>query len=447
MFVFQQKDLPKEPVFPADLEKLGYFINDQDQIRKIADPAEEFQFKINKNPRWNELQREAMNACIRNIVSVRLRNLGLVTLRLPLTSKSTEPYVPILVSKNLSTASRVIVVFGEPIQDLGIWAYRTVGTESIDAGSAIAFTRAVLSKNDKASSSEKTALVLANTGQLTWHCGTRQPMTLTSWMNMPRKSAVDPALVMTRRNNIPGNEYWQNHVDYVFEKILAARGRLVKKDAKIGVIGLADGGLGAIRYLAGHWESWRPYISAICLGNPLQLTSVDLGDNRDDPSSFASFVSSRCRSYVLSEAPMGMPVTSPLDHGCNCYSAGEALNLECIMPRARAHMLHWLEETFANPELFEAKLEITEVNSDSVAEDSVARAAEGADRVFQVDEEGTTELDSDRVVEVEAGRMTELSSDKVEEVDEERIQEVDSDKVEEGNAGNTTEVHDEESEN
>ena len=40
---------------------IRYFINDRDQIRKISDPKQEFLFKINKNDRWNEMQREAMN--------------------------------------------------------------------------------------------------------------------------------------------------------------------------------------------------------------------------------------------------------------------------------------------------------------------------------------------------------------------------------------------------
>ncbi|KKA18197.1 hypothetical protein T310_7865, partial [Rasamsonia emersonii CBS 393.64] len=148
MLVFTRKNLPKDPVFPADLEKLGYFINDKDQIRKIANPEEEFQFKISTNDRWNELQREAMNTCIRRIVLSRLQALGLSTLRLPLNAGPKEQHVPILASQNLGTAKRIVVVFGEPIQDLGIWAYRTVGTESISAGSAISFARAVLGRDE-----------------------------------------------------------------------------------------------------------------------------------------------------------------------------------------------------------------------------------------------------------------------------------------------------------
>lgn len=61
MFVYRPQDLPRDPIFPADLEKLGYFINEKDQIRKIANPEQEFQFKINRNDRWNDLQRGAMN--------------------------------------------------------------------------------------------------------------------------------------------------------------------------------------------------------------------------------------------------------------------------------------------------------------------------------------------------------------------------------------------------
>lgn len=38
-----------------------YFINDSDQIRMISDPSAEFKYKINRNERWNEANKEAMN--------------------------------------------------------------------------------------------------------------------------------------------------------------------------------------------------------------------------------------------------------------------------------------------------------------------------------------------------------------------------------------------------
>lgn len=42
-----------------------YFINDNDQIRKISDPEAVFQYKINRNERFNIKQREALNGKIR----------------------------------------------------------------------------------------------------------------------------------------------------------------------------------------------------------------------------------------------------------------------------------------------------------------------------------------------------------------------------------------------
>ncbi|KAL4920952.1 Arb2 domain-containing protein [Aspergillus aurantiobrunneus] len=406
MFVFRRQDLPADPVFPAELDKLGYCINDKDQIRKISDPTQEFQYKINKNDRWNEVQRAAMNGkyfrgyrialllkktifrwvseCIREIVLSRLRDLGLVTLRLPLVSGPTKPHVPVMVSRNLSSASRIIIVFGEPVQDLGIWAYRTVGSEGINAGSAVDFVKAILNASQnvnidstnefsaKAQFSQKgeVAVVLANTGQLVWHCGLGRAMTINSRLALPRPSAVDPPLAETNRNKIPGNSNWQEHVNSVFDGIFATRGQLIRKDAKIDVIGLAEGGLGAIRYLASNWDAWRQHISAMCLATPLHTKSADLLDadgKEPTPDSFAAFVSSRCRAYLLSQEPLGFPLAEDQAHGCNCYASGEDLNAECIMPKTWPQMLNWLNHAYDNPDYCEEQLVVREIGAEDFA--------------------------------------------------------------------------------
>ncbi|KAL4819332.1 Arb2 domain-containing protein [Aspergillus spinulosporus] len=395
MFVFRRQDLPLDPIFPADLKKLGYFINDKDQIRKIADPTQGFQFKINRNDRWNEVQRNAMNECIRQIVLSRLRDLGLITLCLPLTSGPKKPHVPILVSRNLASASRIILIFGEPVQDLGIWAYRTIGTESINAGSAVDFVKAILQPNQdaesvceiqsKATKKGDVALVLANTGQLVWHCGLGKAMTIATQLALPRPSAVDPPLAETKRNKIPENRNWQEHVDSVFESIFAARGRLVRRDAKIEIIGASEGGLGAVRYLARNWPSWRDNITALCLANPLHTKSFDLDSSEpnttgsknasSNSASFTAFVSSRCRAYVLSPEPLGVPIstieTQELDRGCNCFSSGEELNSECILPRAWKHMLAWLDRAYESPGFCEAQLIVRETREEEVGLDNL----------------------------------------------------------------------------
>ena len=54
--------LPPDPVFEPDLEKLGFFINDDDQILTIKDPERKYQFQVNKNERINMLYRQALNS-------------------------------------------------------------------------------------------------------------------------------------------------------------------------------------------------------------------------------------------------------------------------------------------------------------------------------------------------------------------------------------------------
>lgn len=62
MFRRLPTSLPKDPTFPADLKELGYFVNDNDQIRMIRNPDEKFLYAIDKNERVNEMQKEAMNS-------------------------------------------------------------------------------------------------------------------------------------------------------------------------------------------------------------------------------------------------------------------------------------------------------------------------------------------------------------------------------------------------
>ncbi|KAJ9201920.1 hypothetical protein DTO164E3_3358 [Paecilomyces variotii] len=362
MFVFRREDLPPDPAFPADLEKLGYFINDNDQIRKISDPEKEFVFKINRNDRWNLLNREAMNACIRSIVHSRLCALGLSVLRLPLNAGPEDRHVPIMISSNLKTASRVIVVFGEPVQDLGIWAYRTISTEGIDAGSAVAFAKAVLGYED---TKTDTALILANTGQLIWYNAEGRAITHPSWLALPKESAVDPLPRMTHRNKIPRNGNWEEHVQCVFEDVLKARGELLSENAKIDIIGLAEGGLAAVTYLAEKWSEWSSHISAMCLANPLHYNGIHIfpdpsSASSETENSFENFISSRCRAYVLSDRPVNDPVPGAADHNCNCYASGEELNVECIMPKAWRSMMEWLGKAHTDPNFGEVQLVLQE---------------------------------------------------------------------------------------
>lgn len=125
--------------------------------------------------------------------------------------------------------------------------------------------------------------------------------------------------------------------------------------------------------------AWRPHINAVCLSNPLHFTHVDLVDSDpDDPASFAAFVASRCRAYVLAPDPLGVPVQG-LEHGCNCYSSGEALNNECIMPRAWRGMLEWLDNLHADPGFCEPRVVVGDVDVDVDVEEVIDGEDEAED--------------------------------------------------------------------
>jgi hypothetical protein len=184
------------------------------------------------------------------IVLNRLQEAGLEIWRLPLgdgpeesKAPAPDPHVPILVSKNLSGAARIIVVFGEPVQDLGIWAYRSVGQDGVNFGSAVNFTKHVLSESEDKTD---TALVIANTGQLLWHCASSRAVTQRTWEAADRPAGPWGQATRSWRNKIPGNKDLNEHIQYVFENVIWPR---LDKKSRVDVIGLSEGGQGALEYL------------------------------------------------------------------------------------------------------------------------------------------------------------------------------------------------------
>lgn len=61
MFRRLSHTLPPDPTFEPDLEKLGFFINDDDQIRQIKNPSQKYSYNINKNDRINQAYKNANN--------------------------------------------------------------------------------------------------------------------------------------------------------------------------------------------------------------------------------------------------------------------------------------------------------------------------------------------------------------------------------------------------
>jgi len=179
-------------------------------------------------------------------------DLGLNILRLPLGAASNEANVPIFVSKDISTKKRVMVLFGERMQDLGVFSYRTVGDQGINVGSAVEFCSAVLQGPTMTSDQDAPGIILTNPGQLLWYRGGGRAITCAEWVNLPRDSSIhEPLRVDQIKNTIPGNRNYVEHVRYVFEHIMTG---VCGEDTTFDIIGLGYTGQAALKYLANHCE-------------------------------------------------------------------------------------------------------------------------------------------------------------------------------------------------
>lgn len=190
------------------------------------------------------------SVCIRELVLQRLNDLNVGILCLPLGTPPDKPHIPILASKDLSNKKRVILVFNEAMQDLGIWAYRMInrsGPGSISRGSAIDFAKELRNYATSPADKESPGLVIANLGQLLWWRGGKRAVSFVAWNSLPRKSAVHGAMrIDDVKNRVPGNENWDQHVQYMFNEVM---NKITDKDVQIDIVGLSDGGSAAIKFL------------------------------------------------------------------------------------------------------------------------------------------------------------------------------------------------------
>ncbi|KAL8825643.1 MAG: hypothetical protein Q9191_004292 [Dirinaria sp. TL-2023a] len=350
MFRRLSHTLPKDPEFPADLAGLGYYINENDQIRSIARPDQEFNYFISRNERVLEKQREAMNsgcsetpppfqpnligsdtdtACIREKLRPRFQHLGLNTIALP--SPAPTPNIPILVSSSFSTLPRIIIYFGESVQDLGIFAYRTIGQVSLAAGSCIDFVCSVQAHQWR--SPQSPGFLIANCGQLIWWRRGARAVTQPTWNALPQKTGVAPVTRLdSEKNRVEGHRDVAEHI----ASVMAWVETHARKDAKIDVIGMGDASEEVVNWMNSNWSKWQKKLDAVAVGMAWMWGKEDLEAWGEG---FRDFWGRRGRVYLLSDEPVDTPLMGRENFGCNCYSSGEPSYTECIMPKAYSSIL------------------------------------------------------------------------------------------------------------
>jgi len=326
---------------------------------------------------------DTITGAIRNIVADRLENLGLQKLRLPLGVSENEPNLPIFISTDLKTKKRVVVLFYEHTQDIGIFAHRIIGGKGgINAGSAVDFVKYVQAQTTAPDNADSPGVILANMGQLRWwRCGKRA-VTQTSWYSLPQKSAVEkPYRFDMKKNVIPDNGTPQEHVAYVFNYVIDG---LVDPSAKLSIIGVSDGATQVSTFLedAECFKKWGPRISAFAaLATCYQADEIQNCDFRNWLLNVSCHhclafclqtnKSQRGRAYVVSPEPAGSFIAGPQGgkhipaYGCPVFSLSEPYYSEAMLPKGYRILVDWFQEVAADSNYANPTFERIDVGDES----------------------------------------------------------------------------------
>lgn len=274
-------------------------------------------------------------------------------------------------SKDLCEANRVVVLFGEGLQQLGVLAHRVIsGQGGVDEGSVVSLVKALLgskNKNDSNNNGEaaatendtettKTGVILANTGERWWWPQGQRALAHRDSLGVKMKSCVhktgsfNPAI-----NLIPGSEDVGAHVRSVFERVLAndddhdkeqeeEQVSFVAPGARIQIIAVGEAATAVETYLDQNWGRWKGKVDCLAMlgdGKPVydldnegfkkflrEVSGVPVSDveRGDQPSAVFSFsrhqravrsptntplLPQRARIYITAQAPLDTPLSNP----------------------------------------------------------------------------------------------------------------------------------------
>ncbi|KAI0169810.1 Arb2 domain-containing protein [Hypoxylon sp. FL1284] len=355
MFRRLWSDLPSDPEYPVDLEKLGYFINEDDEVRSIEDPNAYFKYFINRNPRWNERQRFALNQALQNEVHERLEKLDMKKCLLPIGTKDpSKPHIPIFVTRDLPIKKRIVVIFGETVQDLGMLAHRVIGSAGgVNKGSLVSVVSEIQKQRTSPTDSSPPGIILANMGELVWWPEGKRAISSSAFDYTPAKSAAHNGKLVTEENKVEFNDDAKFHVHYIFDTVIP---HFVKDDVKLDIIGVGDGADYVEQYLdlPVVWERLKNRINCLALVGGLhpvwELKSEGFANE---------FLKNKARAYATSFEPAGIPLSGPegnpktttfTDMGCPIFSSGEPHYTECTLVASAGLVLDWIQEVAMTPE-------------------------------------------------------------------------------------------------
>ena len=197
------------------------------------------------------------------IIHERLLGLGLCKVPLPLDTPESVPHVPVFMSPDLEDRSRIVVIFGEPVQDLGVLAGRVAnGAGGLDKGSMVSVVHELQSQVSAADNLPP-AIVIANPGQLCWWPEGERPLTAIGSSAVPLPSLVHSGKRYNGETRVLGHSTPEEHVGSVFNML---KQKMVPP-TRIDVISIGQSCELVMRFLDAldNWKYWSAYMSAMVL--------------------------------------------------------------------------------------------------------------------------------------------------------------------------------------
>ncbi|KAM3558039.1 hypothetical protein ARSEF4850_004780 [Beauveria asiatica] len=323
-----------------------YFVNDEDEIRSIADPDYYFNYFLSRNSRVNLRQRFQFDAAVQGVIHERLESLGLIKTPLPPVEPGSESkHVNIFVSKNLADAERIIIVFGECAKELGSVANRVVGGPGgVEKGSMVGAVKAMQRH-------ESAGIILANMGESYWSQEHKRAITVGNSAALSMPSLVHMGIKYHAEvNDIPGSESPACHVRTILSTVIT---RNARKNAKINIIAIGDSCEVVNTLLDDEkiWAEWGPSLQSAVFYSPAFY-------NKPKQAGLINFLAKKSRSYMVSEQPQGTPLSGPNGNaiekipafGFPCYSSGEPSIVELCFISALEPGLSYLDEVARTPD-------------------------------------------------------------------------------------------------
>ncbi|KAM7205335.1 Arb2 domain containing protein [Rhypophila sp. PSN 637] len=346
MFRRHWSGLPADPIFGSNLAEIGYFVNDEDEIRSLDDPDSYFKFFLAKNERWNDRQRFCFNAAIGDILRERLEKEDMKKVMLPLgTTDPSQPHVEIRVSDDLSTKkSRVVIFLGDDFQEFGVLAHRVLGNRGgINKGSVINLIKELKKQTSSATDSTSPGIIIANAGEDFWWPEGKRALTFHGSMGIPMKSAVHLGHHFNeKRNKVPENRDYKEHVRYILGKVVPA---LCSETVKIDIIAINKVADMVQEYLDDDavWSELGPRM------NSLTTIAGNFDQATVQSEAFKKLLTERAQAYVIGNGEAGSPVTLDVTAGgnvhiCPTFSAGEdTVFTETILVNALGPILEGIQ--------------------------------------------------------------------------------------------------------